>query len=670
MRLIKPNVEIIEQQPGLEGMYKQIELAGRTCFTEDTEVLTDRGFIYIDEIDNNKDRVLTYNPDKNILEYETPNIFSKSYDNDGVECTHANINFLVTEDHRIYQSPVNARQYTFLNAKQLVYGHNPGKRNRFRIPKYFNGAVYKINDFKEHIAYTKKMNGGNREYNTTESFNVNDDILTILAAYITEGHTFHGEKYNSGSYICITQDENNELFELVINALKNEHIHYHIDFDRRKPNIKWIKFGNQCYVEWFEEMCGRYSQNKHLPEWFRNLSVRQIDHFLRILYLGDGSHNKTRINRYLSVSRRLLNEIQELFILKGRNATISYDPEISQKCYIQEHMRDSWIIDSRKHIRTTHLVTTVYCTQTNNGIICIRFNGKTCWIGNCYKSEDKITEDGAKAFVDRMIKSGHGAMLEHGTVYLKMPITAATSYRIDEYKDNQYSKTKIGDHNYYYITTNMRVLVEHNWLKDLQYICEPTEYHEKRITVKWTCDRGVSHEFVRHRVFSFAMESTRYCNYSKDKFNNEITFVIPTWLDLKEGHYLWEDQNPLLTAGADIQSVGYDDSADLMIKDENDGVWLECKRHYENWMETETFMHSLQLSEQLYFDLLNLGWKPQQARQVLPNALKTELVMTGFESDWKGFFKLRSPKYGATGVHPDAAYLADKLYDKIKDKIK
>lgn len=126
----------------------------------------------------------------------------------------------------------------------------------------------------------------------------------------------------------------------------------------------------------------------------------------------------------------------------------------------------------------------------------------------CYKSEDKITEDSAKAFVDRMIKSGHGAMLEHGTVYLKMPITAATSYRIDEYKDNQYSKTKIGDHNYY-ITTNMRVLVEHNWLKDLQYFCEPTEYHEKRITVKWTCDRGVSHEFVRHRVFSFAMESTR-----------------------------------------------------------------------------------------------------------------------------------------------------------------
>ena len=651
MRLINSGLEILEQQPGLDGMYKQIELAGRTCFTEDTEVLTDRGFIYIDEIDNNKDRVLTYNPDKNILEYETPNIFSKPYDNDGVECTHANINFLVTEDHRIYQSPVNARQYTFLNAKQLVYGHNPGKRNRFRIPKYFNGAVYKINDFKEHIAYTKKMNGGNREYNTTESFNVNDDILTILAAYITEGHTFHGEKYNSGSYICITQDENNELYKLVINALKNEHIHYYIDFDRRKPNIKWIKFGNQCYVEWFEEMCGRYSQNKHLPEWFRNLSVRQIDHFLRILYLGDGSHNKTRINRYLSVSIRLLNEIQELFILKGRNATISYDPEISQKCYIQEHMRDSWIIDSRKHIRTTHLVTTVYCTQTNNGIICIRFNGKTCWIGNCYKSEDKITEDSAKAFVDRMIKSGHGAMLEHGTVYLSInnyvgycdPNIDNAKFEIycfvEKYNRNKYSKVTYSENkDIVYISTNYRVLVENDWLDDLKYICEPTEYHERRITVKWACDRVTGESFLRHRVFSFARESTRYCNYTKDKFDNEIKFIIPSWVDIPECKIADWDGDWCDMDNFTIVKPRTGDATDS---------WLEACRNAE-------FFYNI---------AINNGWKAQQARQVLPFSVSSPLVMTGFLSDWPHFFELRC----APSAHPDAQKLAKQLLVKLHE---
>ena len=257
------------------------------------------------------------------------------------------------------------------------------------------------------------------------------------------------------------------------------------------------------------------------------------------------------------------------------------------------------------------------------------------WAGrHCYKSLDKITEDSAKAFVDRMIKSGHGAMLEHGTVYLTIPITDRTSYRIDSYIRNKYTRSAISkDIRNYYITTNLRVLVENNWLNDLQYICKPTEYHEKRITVKWTCDRVTGESFLRHRVFSFARESTRYCNYSKDKFGNEITFVIPTWIDESE-----ESLN------SEFRDTDKDD--------------------------VSVFVRALKSSEEEYFTLLNNGWKPQQARQVLMFSVHSPLVMTGFESDWKGFFKLRSPKYGATGVHPDAAYLVDKLYDKIKDKIK
>lgn len=138
----------------------------------------------------------------------------------------------------------------------------------------------------------------------------------------------------------------------------------------------------------------------------------------------------------------------------------------------------------------------------------------------CYKSEDKITEDSAKSFVDRMIKSGHGTMLEHGTVYLKVFNVIENSELIDKYKSNKYSVVKEGTEVYNChgdilygsckcITTNYRVLVENGWLDDLKYICKPTEFHEKRITVHFVCDRGVSHEFVRHRVFSFAQESTR-----------------------------------------------------------------------------------------------------------------------------------------------------------------
>lgn len=130
----------------------------------------------------------------------------------------------------------------------------------------------------------------------------------------------------------------------------------------------------------------------------------------------------------------------------------------------------------------------------------------------CYKSEDKITENSAKEFVDRMIKSGHGAMLEHGTVYLFLTMSSRQQYF--KYCSNPYSvanstgEAEKGTWNGF-VTTNYRVLVENGWLDDLEYLCEPTEYHEKRVCVRFICDRGVSHEYVRHRVFSFAQESTR-----------------------------------------------------------------------------------------------------------------------------------------------------------------
>ena len=120
----------------------------------------------------------------------------------------------------------------------------------------------------------------------------------------------------------------------------------------------------------------------------------------------------------------------------------------------------------------------------------------------CYKSEDKITEDSAKPFVDRMIKSGHGAMLEHGTVYLQYETVKSAINPLIKYYLNKYSKVKakeglIGKTTRLFVTTNLRVLIENNWLKDLKYICEPTVFHEKRITVHFVCDRGVSHkEFV------------------------------------------------------------------------------------------------------------------------------------------------------------------------------
>lgn len=251
----------------------------------------------------------------------------------------------------------------------------------------------------------------------------------------------------------------------------------------------------------------------------------------------------------------------------------------------------------------------------------------------CYKSEDKITENSAKEFVDRMIKLGHGAMLEHGTVYLTI---TATSPEVRKYEINPYSRVKKisvdGINGRAYITTNYRVLVENKWLDDLKYQCDPTPSHEKRITVKFICDRGVSHEFVRHRVFSFAQESQRYCNYNKDKFNNELTFIKPTWLNIPTGDYTYWDGD-----WCDI------DNMKIQLPSDN-GV-------------ADNFLWCLNNAGMQYRLLINKGLKPQEARGVLPNATKTELVMTGFESDWEHFFELRC----SGAAHPDAKKLADEL---------
>jgi thymidylate synthase (FAD) len=212
-------------------------------------------------------------------------------------------------------------------------------------------------------------------------------------------------------------------------------------------------------------------------------------------------------------------------------------------------------------------------------------------------------------------------MLEHGTVYLKFYNTEErlSEYTYEDstymglfYSKNKYSKVKRVDKTMY-VTTNLRVLVENNRLDDLRWICEPTEHHEKRITARFTCDRGVSHEIVRHRVMSFAQESTRYCNYTKDKFGNELTFIKPSW--------------------------------------------------YSKTLENKHggFERFLEDSQSLYISLLDQGYLPQEARACLPNALKTEIVVTGFESDWEHFFELRT----AGAAHPDIRKLALELQEKL-----
>lgn len=173
----------------------------------------------------------------------------------------------------------------------------------------------------------------------------------------------------------------------------------------------------------------------------------------------------------------------------------------------------------------------------------------------CYKSEDKITDQGesAKKLIKNLIKNGHEAMLEHS-----------------------------------------------------------------QLSVKFICDRGVSHELVRHRMASFAQESTRYCNYSGDKFGNEITVIRPCF---------W--------------------------------AYNKHEKEYKNWQV------ACMDAEEAYFNLLAIGATAQQARSVLPNSLKTEVVMTANYREWRHILKLRTDK----AAHPQMRELMVPLLKELKERI-
>ena len=238
-----------------------------------------------------------------------------------------------------------------------------------------------------------------------------------------------------------------------------------------------------------------------------------------------------------------------------------------------------------------------------------------------YKSEDKITEDSAEKMVQRLISMKHYSPLEFGTIYLKITLDPIRNiYNALKYENNPFSAITIAKDSTRYITTNYRVIIENHWEDDLQYMCAPTKYHQRRTTVKFITNRAVSHELVRHRSMSFMQESQRYVAYDKDKFGNELTFIKPAW------------KQPEL--------------------DEQTNETVLTHQLFVNIEDT-------------YMKLRSLGLTPQQARIVLPNATKTELYMCGFDKDWEHFFDLRDK----THVDPQMYDLVHPLHEDYEKTI-
>jgi thymidylate synthase (FAD) len=276
-----------------------------------------------------------------------------------------------------------------------------------------------------------------------------------------------------------------------------------------------------------------------------------------------------------------------------------------------------------------------FINQTDFSLVGIKKHIERC-ARVSYKSEDKITDTSYEKFVNMLESRGHDRPLEFGTVYLSRTSQKEDNMEwLDKYAYNPWSKFSFGNgstringelRNTVYVTTNYRVIKEHHWEDDLQYLCEPTEYHHKRYTVHMILDRGVMDEFRTHVGLSHLAESTRYVNYSKKKFGSELTFIKPCWLDDEK-----------LKLYGPYHTVIRDKSPESI------------------------FIANLNNVERDYLDLIKLGWTPQQARSVLPLSIKSELISCGFKDSWENFFYRRD----APDAHPMAQEIAKPMHQKF-----
>ena len=283
----------------------------------------------------------------------------------------------------------------------------------------------------------------------------------------------------------------------------------------------------------------------------------------------------------------------------------------------------------------------------------------------CYQSKPRKYESD-EAFVNRVIlkpatrEDGsidfdkcHGAMLEHGTIYLTIPRTSLVA-RIMHYMHNNYSRVLFGalfnDDNNDYITTNMRVILENNWQDDLKFISSPT-YHARRTTFSVISDIGITRESNRHRVNSIAEQSTRYCTYSANKFGNEIAYTGNKFLSDCIFNLNWD--------GFDINSDFFYDLCEDIANDKSDIA--------DKWTAENYYIFGLLAAEFAYLGLKKNKVPNDMARQVLNLNTRSQAVYTAFDDDWQHFIKLRADNVSGK-VHPNMKIIADKIKELFNNK--
>ena len=281
----------------------------------------------------------------------------------------------------------------------------------------------------------------------------------------------------------------------------------------------------------------------------------------------------------------------------------------------------------------------------------------------CYQSVPKDNEEDNYSFLVRTLFRGvepknintkdlvkyHLSVCEHATVHLKYPLfMARAAAQATRFIHNHYSRTREHE-GYIYVTTNMRVLIEHHWIEELEFIDVNNNcpYYIQRHTVCFITDIGASRELNRHRANSVSEESTRYCAYDKGKFGNGITVAKLPWIPEVDPN----------DEGHDYNEGFFNDNE---VFDNN----IIEEQYTDNWTAVDWFFYGLQICDLVYRKTRELGWTAQQAREILPLNTKTQVVHTAFVDDWEHWIALRSSEVSGK-VHPMMSELAKQLVKQV-----
>ena len=280
-----------------------------------------------------------------------------------------------------------------------------------------------------------------------------------------------------------------------------------------------------------------------------------------------------------------------------------------------------------------------------------------------YKSESRMSEDSWVRFVDMLYERGHWAVFGLGTVYLKVPIFYSGQGFSDLLKERFTEHVSCGG--YYYVTTNYRVICQLG-LEDFMksFWVEPGEHHHRRVTSHWVCSRSTSHQVIRHRAFCFIQESQRYVNYDKEKNGGGISYILPQW-----AYRIRED------IGSTVDSLT-GESREWILGLDGEELWNELNLHDRTVSGRDNLWR---LIEDEYKYELNSEdgekLRPEEARGVLCNDVKTEFCMCGYIGDYMmepkegskekaGFFSLRC----ASDAQDDVRVLAQSLKDQFIER--